>query len=237
LQNNRVFSYLGSRTNRRSSAYQNSRRIKSPGLWVARSLGGLRNGGRRARGSQWYAHRRWRQAAAAGFWRRAELGRTTGSGGQRCGGASGRPATRSERWLAQKAMLWTLGRFGRSAPDVQGAECSWRLIRTVHNEKEREKGIRWQRPQNCRLHGKTERKHQDERDGVLTFGQRSTMATEALAGVGEGSADSGKTTKSTLDSRDRPQHNVELNGGNSMVVSVCTRSERFRRNLVDAKVR
>jgi hypothetical protein len=39
--------------------------------------------------------------------------------------------------------------------------------------KEREsKGIRWKRPQNCRLNGKTERNRRDEHDGVLTFGQR-----------------------------------------------------------------
>jgi hypothetical protein len=55
----------------------------------------------------------------------------------------------------------------------------------------------------------------------------------------------GKMTESTSDSRDRPHHSVELDEGNSRVVSICTGSARFRRksslevhrNLVDAKVR
>jgi hypothetical protein len=71
------------------------------------------------------------------------------------------------------------------------------------------------------------------------------MATEELAGVGEESPELGKMTESTSDSRDRPHHGVELDEGNSKVVSVCTGSARFRRksspevrrNLVDAKVR
>jgi hypothetical protein len=52
-------------------------------------------------------------------------------------------------------------------------------------------------------------------------------------------------TESTSDSRDRPHHGVELDEGNSRVVSICTGRARFRRksspdvhrNLVDAKVR
>jgi hypothetical protein len=95
------------------------------------------------------------------------------------------------------------------------------------------------------LNGKTERKPRDERDGVLTFGQRWTTVTEELAGVGEETLESGKMTESTLDSCDRPHHCVELDEGNSRVVSICTGSARFRRknspevrrNLVDAKVR
>jgi hypothetical protein len=71
------------------------------------------------------------------------------------------------------------------------------------------------------------------------------MATEGLAGVAEESPESGKTTESTSDSHDRAHHGVELDEGNSRVVSICTRSARFRwkhspevrRNLVDAKVR
>jgi hypothetical protein len=55
----------------------------------------------------------------------------------------------------------------------------------------------------------------------------------------------GKLTESTSDSRDRPHHGVELDKGNSKVVSVCIGTARFRRksspgvrrNLVDAKVR
>jgi hypothetical protein len=67
------------------------------------------------------------------------------------------------------------------------------------------------------------------------------MATEGLAGVGEESPESGKTTESTSDLRDRPHHGVQLDEGNSMMVSICTGSARLRRkvhrNLVDAKVR
>jgi hypothetical protein len=55
----------------------------------------------------------------------------------------------------------------------------------------------------------------------------------------------GKMTESTSDSRDRPHHGVEVDEGNSRVVSICTGSARFRRksspevrrNFVDAKVR
>jgi hypothetical protein len=78
------------------------------------------------------------------------------------------------------------------------------------------------------------------------------MAMEGLAGDGEESpaleknpSELGKTTESTSDSSDRPHHSVELDEGNSKVVSICTASARFRwksspevnRNLVDAKVR
>jgi hypothetical protein len=52
-------------------------------------------------------------------------------------------------------------------------------------------------------------------------------------------------TEATSDSRNPPHHGVELDEGNSRVVSICTESARFRRksspevrqNLVDAKVR
>jgi hypothetical protein len=54
------------------------------------------------------------------------------------------------------------------------------------------------------------------------------MVTEGLAGVGEESPESGKTTESMLDSRDRPRHDVALDEGNSRVVSLCIRSARFR---------
>jgi hypothetical protein len=55
------------------------------------------------------------------------------------------------------------------------------------------------------------------------------MATEELAGVGEESPELGKMTESTSDSRDRPHHGIELDKGNSKVVSICTESARFRR--------
>jgi hypothetical protein len=70
------------------------------------------------------------------------------------------------------------------------------------------------------------------------------MATEDLAGFREESPESEKTMEPTLDSCDRPHHGIELDEGNSKVVSVCTGSARFQRksspevrqNLVDAKV-
>jgi hypothetical protein len=77
------------------------------------------------------------------------------------------------------------------------------------------------------LNNKTERKRRDERDGVLTFGQGWMIATEELAGVGEDSLELGKTTESTSDSRDRPHHDVELDEGNSKVVSVCIGTAQF----------
>jgi hypothetical protein len=105
--------------------------------------------------------------------------------------------------------------------------------------------IRRGQPQNVHVNDKTERKRRDERDDVLTIGQRRTTATEELAGVAEESPELGKMTESTSDSRDRPHHSVELDEGNSRVVSICIGSARFRwksspevhRNLVDAKVR
>jgi hypothetical protein len=52
-------------------------------------------------------------------------------------------------------------------------------------------------------------------------------------------------TQPTSESSNPPHHDVELNDGNSRVVSICNGSARFRRksspkvrrNLVDAKVR
>jgi hypothetical protein len=103
----------------------------------------------------------------------------------------------------------------------------------------RVKGIRWGWPRNCRLNGKTERNRRDERDGVLTFGQRWTTATEELAGVAE-SPELGKMTESTSDSRDRPSRRRarrwKLQGGVPLHRK-CSVSPEVRRNLVDAKVR
>jgi hypothetical protein len=53
------------------------------------------------------------------------------------------------------------------------------------------------------------------------------MATEELAGVGEESPESGKTTESMSDSRHRLHHHVELDEGNSRVVSLCTQVHGF----------
>jgi hypothetical protein len=58
-------------------------------------------------------------------------------------------------------------RGGVNRPAVLAASA-----RTVQAEKEKAKGIRWERPRNCRLNGKTKRNQRDERDGVVTFGQR-----------------------------------------------------------------
>jgi hypothetical protein len=131
------------------------------------------------------------------------------------------------------------------------APASRELVRSPAMEVDRtergkkEQGLDWYWPPNVHGNGKTERDRWGEPNGVLTFGQRSTMATEGLAGVGEESPESGKTTESTLDSRDWPYHGIELDEGNSKVVSFCTGSAWFRqksspevrRNLVDAKVR
>jgi hypothetical protein len=43
---------------------------------------------------------------------------------------------------------------------------------TERERKSEGEGKSMGRPRNCRLNGKTERKRRDERDGVLTFGQR-----------------------------------------------------------------
>jgi hypothetical protein len=53
------------------------------------------------------------------------------------------------------------------------------------------------------------------------------MATEELTLVGEESPESGKTTELTSDSHDRAHHGVELDEGNSKVVSICTGSAWF----------
>jgi hypothetical protein len=68
---------------------------------------------------------------------------------------------------------------------------------------------------------------------------------EELVGVAEESPELGKMTQPTSELSNPPHHDVELDEGNSRVVSICTRSARFRwksspevrRNLVDAKVR
>jgi hypothetical protein len=176
-----------------------------------------------------------RQPASCSFgFSRAEL--PCASAGDKAGWRAGSPARRSSRW-------------GRLAPAVnsvgKSAMTSGSALVLQVTGAGRVKGIRWGWPRNCRLNGKTERKWWDERDGVVTFGQRWTMATKELAGVAEQSPELGKMTESTSDSRDRPHHGVELDEGNSMVVSHCTGSARsrrksspeVRRNLVNAKFR
>jgi hypothetical protein len=53
--------------------------------------------------------------------------------------------------------------------------------------------------------------------------------TEELAEVAEESPELGKMTESMSDSRDRPHHDVELDEGNSRVLSICTGSAQFHR--------
>jgi hypothetical protein len=73
---------------------------------------------------------------------------------------------------------------------------------------------------------------------------RARWSWRGVIGVGKNSPELGKTTESTSNSHDRAHHGVELDEGNSRVVSICTGSARFRRksspevrrNLVDAKV-
>jgi hypothetical protein len=111
----------------------------------------------------------------------------------------------------------------------------------TEHTKGREIEIRWGRPPNMQGNGKTERKRRDERDGVLTFGQRWTTATEELAGVGEELAgvredDGGDVGFAWLStSRCRVQRG-KLHGGVHLHRK-CTVSPEVRRNLVDAKVR
>jgi hypothetical protein len=71
---------------------------------------------------------------------------------------------------------------------IELADCKHRTGR----ERGRKVEIRWGRHPNVHGNGKTETKRRDERDGVLTFGQGRTTATEELAGVGEELAGLGK---------------------------------------------
>jgi hypothetical protein len=112
--------------------------------------------------------------------------------------APGRPWRRGFRWL--RAQLWhgtewegrgdrsgglTSGGGRRRRQESAGGGSSAMEAGSNGTDTEKAMGIRWERPQNCRLNGKTERNQRDERDGVLTFGQRWTTAMEELAGVGE----------------------------------------------------
>jgi hypothetical protein len=134
------------------------------------------NGKRRSRGSRRSAHRRWRRrgggripAAGGARAHHDNGGRLDHQSWQRSGASSD-----EERAVAgTESEARDLGRGGSGTPDptCRKLERSWRSTRTVHAEKERENMIRWER-RNRRLNGKTERKLRDERDGVLTFGQR-----------------------------------------------------------------
>jgi hypothetical protein len=110
------------RNGRRTRACRSSWPSLSSGHQVAKGSTEARNGVRRTKGPQWWAHQRWRTTEKPGIGRRR--------------------------------------RFGHGG----------RLQR--YRQRKKAKGIRWERPRNCRLNDKTERNRRDERDGVLTFGQR-----------------------------------------------------------------
>jgi hypothetical protein len=116
-----------------------------------------------------------RQPASCSFgFSRAEL--PCASAGDKAGWRAGSPVRRSSRW---GRLAPAVNSVGKSAMTSGGA-----LVLQVTGAG-RVKGIRWGWPRNCRLNDKTERNRWDERDGVLTFGQGWTIATEELAGVGE----------------------------------------------------
>jgi hypothetical protein len=142
-------------------------------------------------------------------------------------------ASSDEEWevAGTESEARDLRRGGSGAWDQTYRELErlWRLTRIVHVEKERAKGIRWGWPPNAHGNGKTERGRRGERNCVLTFDQGGMLAAEGLTGVGEESLESGKTTESSSDSRNRPHHAVQLNDRNSKVVSICTGSAQFRR--------
>jgi hypothetical protein len=92
------------------------------------------------------------------------------------GGRSGQPRARlscgtegGER--GDRREVLTSGRDAKRRRELAGGGCTGRLEQ-LQVEKEKAKGIRLERPRNCRLNGKIERNRQDERNGVLAFGQR-----------------------------------------------------------------
>jgi hypothetical protein len=149
-----------------------------------------------------------RQPASCGFgFSRAEL--PCASAGDKAGWQAGSPAKRSSRW-------------GRLAPAVnsvgKSAMTSGSALVLQVRGAGRVKGIRWGWQRNCILNDKTERNRRDERDGVLTFGQGWTMATEELAGVGEelvgvGEDDRGDVGFAWLSTSRRRARRGKLQGG------------------------
>jgi hypothetical protein len=92
------------------------------------------------------------------------------------GGRSGQPRARlscgtegGER--GDRREVLTGGRDAKRWRESAGGGSTDRLEQ-FQAEKEKAKGIRWERPQNCRLNGKTGKNQRDECDGVLTFSQR-----------------------------------------------------------------
>jgi hypothetical protein len=78
---------------------------------------------------------------------------------------------RGERGDRREVLTGGGGEGERLNSEGDGGSRPLRPAPMVQAEKENTKGIRWERPRNCRLNGKTERNRRDERDGVLTFGQ------------------------------------------------------------------
>jgi hypothetical protein len=142
-----------------------------------------------------------RQPASCSFgFSRAEL--PCASAGDKAGRWAGSPVRRSSRW---GRLALAVNSVGKSAMTSGGA-----LVLQVTGAG-RVKGIRWGWPRNCRLNDKMERNRRDERDGVLTFGQGWTMATEELAGVGED--DGGDIGFAWLSTSQRRARQGKLQGG------------------------
>jgi hypothetical protein len=118
-----------------------------------------------------------------------------------------------------------------SSSSFLGAATSRRRRVSAHANKEEERwGFGGDDLQTCM--GK-EKRHEVDNVNVMVcspFGQRWTMATKELAGVGEESSELGKMTELMSDSLDQAHHDVVLEEGNSMVASICTRSARFHQN-------
>jgi hypothetical protein len=101
-------------------------------------------------------------------------------------------------------------------------------------KKEKAKGIRWKRPRNCRLNGKTERNRRDERDGVLTFGQVERQRRMSSSELG----------KMSNRCRNRAIHHTTALSSTRETPERCSFAPevhgfagKAHRNLVDAKVR
>jgi hypothetical protein len=78
------------------------------------------------------------------------------------------------RGLEEILGVLTMGRYGwwRLKPKEEGGTVMAALHFEQYSKERKGKRIRWERPRNCRLSGKMERKRRYERDGVLSFGQK-----------------------------------------------------------------
>jgi hypothetical protein len=90
----------------------------------------------------------------------------------RCSGGKQR-GDRGSLGTCSPSWIWTEAtRLAGGGGPATGAGGVRNSVLQQNIEKGREIEIRWGRPPNVHGNGKTERKRQDERDGVLTFGQR-----------------------------------------------------------------